>query len=185
LEFFIVRVDDGELTPRLWSMSEGDAIDVSAKATGSFTLQHAPHAESIWLLGTGTGLAPYIAMLRDPKIWQSYKKILLVHGVRYPSDLAYLDELEEYEKSHAGQFKSISVVSRAEYDRGISGRITTAIESGKLEEMAQTCLSPDSSAVMMCGNPQMLDDVEAILNGRGMRKHKRSELGHYVVERYW
>lgn len=185
LEFFIVRVDDGELTPRLWNLREGDSIDVSAKATGGFTLQHTPPAECIWLLGTGTGLAPYIAMLRDPKIWQTYKKILLVHGVRYPSDLAYLEELDGYEQRHAGQFKSIAVVSRASYERGLSGRITTAIESGQLEERAQASLSPETSAVMMCGNPQMLDDVEAILNGRGMRKHKRSEPGHYVVERYW
>jgi len=79
----------------------------------------------------------------------------------------------------------VPVVSRDRPDDGFHGRITTAIESGALEELAGLPLSPQSSAVMMCGNPLMLDDVEAILNARGMRKHKRNESGHYVVERYW
>ncbi|MFO0012901.1 MAG: ferredoxin--NADP reductase [Planctomycetota bacterium] len=185
LEFFIVRVDDGELTPRLWGMRDGDPIDVSIKATGGFTLEHTPVAKCIWLLGTGTGLAPYIAMLREKKIWETYEKIIVVHGVRYPTDLAYTEELESYEREHSGRFKTIPVVSRAEHSRGVTGRITTAMENGKLEEMAGERLAPETSAVMMCGNPQMLDDVEAMLNARGMRKHKRSEAGHYVVERYW
>jgi len=185
LDFFIVRVDEGHLTPRLWAMQVGDPIDVSAKATGSFTLSHTPAAHCIWLLGTGTGLAPYIAMLRDPLIWSIYPRIVLVHGVRFPSDLAYTDELHSMCEQHPGQLVVIPVVSRAEYPLGISGRITTAIETGKLEALAGASLSPETSAVMMCGNPQMLDDVEAILHARGMRRHKRTEAGHYVVERYW
>jgi ferredoxin--NADP+ reductase len=124
-------------------------------------------------------------MLRDKKIWETYKKIVVVHGVRYPTDLAYTEELESYARTHAGRFKTIPVVSRAQHSSGLSGRITSAIETGSLEEMAGEPLSPENSAVMMCGNPQMLDDVEAMLNARGMRKHKRSEAGHYVVERYW
>lgn len=185
LEFFIVRVDDGALTPRLWNMEAGDPIDVSIKATGGFTLEHTPPAKCIWLLGTGTGLAPYIAMLRDEKIWHIYEKIVLVHGVRYPTDLAYTEELESYARTHPGRFKTIPVVSRAEHGSGLSGRITTVMDSGALEEMAQERLAPETSAVMMCGNPNMLDDVEAMLHIRGLRRHKRSEAGHYVVERYW
>ncbi len=185
LEFFIVRVDEGHLTPKLWAMQEGDAIDVSVKATGSFTLQHTPPAETLWLLGTGTGLAPYIAMLRDPHIWSTYKRIVLVHGVRLQSDLAYTQELEALESRFPDRFRMIPVVSRAICEGAIAGRITTAIETGQLEERAGARLSPDTSAVMMCGNPQMLDDVEAMLHARGMRRHKRSDSGHYVVERYW
>ncbi|MFM7974589.1 MAG: FAD-binding oxidoreductase, partial [Pirellula sp.] len=89
LEFFIVRVDQGELTPRLWNLEVGQSIDVCSKATGSFTLSHTPVAKNLWLLATGTGLAPYIAMLRQPKIWETYNRIVLVHGVRYLTDLAY------------------------------------------------------------------------------------------------
>ena len=185
LEFFIVRVDNGELTPRLWNLELGQDIDVCEKATGSFTLSHTPVAKNLWLLATGTGLAPYIAMLRDPKTWETYERIILVHGVRYLTDLAYTEELEEHHKAHPGRLVFIPVVSRALAVQGFQGRITQAIEGGQLEDLTGTPLSPENSAVMMCGNPQMLDDVEALLNARGMRKHKRNEPGHYVVERYW
>lgn len=185
LEFFIVRVADGELTPRLWDLQIGQSVDVSAKATGGFTLGHAPIAKNLWLLATGTGLAPYIAMLRDKAIWETYERIILVHGVRFLTDLAYTEELESHQEQHQGRLVFIPVVSRAIAVHGYQGRITQAIQSGKLEELAGTKLTPEESAVMMCGNPQMLDDVEELLNARGIRKHKRNEPGHYVVERYW
>ncbi len=185
LEFFIIRVDGGELTPRLWDLQIGQRIDVSSKATGSFTLSHTPVAKNLWLLATGTGLAPYIAMLREEKIWDTYQRIILVHGVRYLTDLAYTDELDEHQEAHGGRLVFVPVISRALAIHGFQGRITQALESGKLEELAGVEMCPETSAVMMCGNPQMLDDVEALLNARGMRKHKRNEPGHYVVERYW
>ncbi len=185
LEFFIVKVDEGELTPRLWVLNEGDSIDVSAKATGGFTLSHTPVAETIWLLATGTGLAPYIAMMREETIWQRHKNVVLVHGVRYATDLAYQKELEQIRVRYGNRFHSIAVVSRAEVPGAISGRITTAIENGALESKAENALAPSNSVVMMCGNPQMLDDVEALLNDRGMHRHKKSNPGHVVVERYW
>lgn len=185
LEFFIVKVNEGELTPRLWEMAPGDCIEVSSKATGGFTLEHAPAAEVIWLLATGTGLAPYIAMLRDPKIWKSYQHIVVVHGVRHVTDLAYTEELSSLVQSSEGRLHVVPVVSRDQPEYGIHGRITTALETGTLEKLVGLPMSTENSSVMMCGNPLMLDDVEAILNARGMRKHKRNEPGHYVVERYW
>lgn len=185
LEFFIVRVDEGHLTPRLWRMNVGDSIDVSAKATGSFTLKHAPDAECIWLIATGTGLAPYIAMMRQEEIWRKYKNVILVHGVRFGTDLAYHAELDGLIERYAGRFHSIPVVSRAQVPGAISGRITTAIENGSLEEVAGHALTPSNSVVMMCGNPQMLDDVETLLGSRGMHRHKTANPGHIIVERYW
>jgi len=185
LDFFIVRVDGGELTPRLWALNEGDSIDVSAKATGGFTLTHTPEAETIWLLATGTGLAPYIAMMREEAIWQRHRNVVLVHGVRFASDLAYQDELEQLKGRFGSRFHSIPVISRAEVPGAIAGRITTAIETGALESKAENALAPSNSVVMMCGNPQMLDDVEALLKDRGMQRHKKSTPGHVVVERYW
>jgi ferredoxin--NADP+ reductase len=185
LEFFIVRVDDGELTPRLWALNEGDRIDVSAKATGSFSLSHTPDAECIWLLATGTGLAPYIAMMRESQIWERYRKVVLVHGVRYATDLAYHQELLDLSTKFGKRFHSIPVVSRADVPGTIPGRITTAIENGSLETMADEPLQAANSVVMMCGNPQMLDDVEELLKVRGMHRHKKANPGHIVVERYW
>ncbi len=185
LEFFIVRVDGGELTPRLWALKEGDPIDVSSKATGGFTLSHTPEAETIWLLATGTGLAPYIAMMREETIWNRHKNVVLVHGVRFAADLAYQDELDQIKTKFGNRFHFIPVISRAEAPGAISGRITTAIENGTLECKAENELSATNSVVMMCGNPQMLDDVESLLKARGMFKHKKTAPGHVVVERYW
>ncbi len=185
LEFFIVRVDEGELTPRLWNLNVGDQVDVSAKATGSFSLSHVPDAPNLWLVATGTGLAPYIAMLRESLIWDRFPRISLIHGVRYADDLAYLDELASYRERFGDRFHFIPVVSRQEVEGAISGRITTAIDSGELEVKTGSKLSPIESVVMLCGNPQMLNDVEARMQERGMHKHKPTNPGHYVLERYW
>jgi ferredoxin--NADP+ reductase len=185
LDFFIVRVDGGELTPRLWNLGEGDTVDISAKATGGFTLSHTPDAHCIWLIATGTGLAPYIAMLRDTTIWQRYPRIVLVHGVRHCTDLAYHDELHRYRDRYPQQFRFISAVSRDAGKGCLNGRITTALENGSLEQVAEARIAPEESAIMMCGNPDMLNDLEAIFQRRGLSKHKTKTPGHYVVERYW
>ncbi len=184
LEFFIVLVEDGKLTPLLWDMQVGDAIDISAKAAGSFTLSHCPDASTLWLVGTGTGLAPYIALLRTEEPWQRYQKIVVVHGVRHATDLAYQQELADYKTRFGQRFDCIPVVSRQQVDGTLSGRITTCIINGSLEEAAGQALTPDC-CVMMCGNPDMLNETEALLGQRGIRRHKSKEPGQIVIERYW
>jgi ferredoxin--NADP+ reductase len=185
LEFFIVLVEDGQLTPILWNMEPGTAIDVSESAAGSFTLSHAPAAETLWMIGTGTGLAPYIAMLRYEKTWQRYQKIAVVHGVRHGKDLAYTDEMANYAERYPGRFKYQAVASREETEGAVHGRITTAMDNGQLEARIGWKIQPATSTVMLCGNPAMLDDMEAGLNQRGLKKHKKKEPGQIVIERYW
>ncbi len=185
VEFFIVRVENGELTPRLWEIREGDPIDISQKGTGGFVLSHTPAAKSIWLMATGTGLAPYIAMLREGKIWDRYERVFLVHGVRMQSDLAYTDEMTQMQEKNRGRFQWVPVISRQQVPNAISGRITQAIEDGQLEERMGEAITQADSVVMMCGNPLMLDDVESLLTARGLKKHKTSAPGQIVVERYW
>jgi ferredoxin/flavodoxin---NADP+ reductase len=184
LEFFIVMVETGQLTPRLWNMNVGDPIDVSEKAAGSFTLDHAPLASTLWLIGTGTGLAPYIAMLRTAEVWDRYKKIVVVHGVRHNRDLAYQEEFEQYKQTAADRFTYLPIVSREECPAGLSGRITTCIENGSLENKAGEKFSKDC-AIMLCGNPDMLNDCEALLATREITKHKSKAPGQIVIERYW
>jgi ferredoxin--NADP+ reductase len=184
LEFFIVMVETGQLTPRLWNMKVGDPIDVSEKAAGSFTLDHAPNASTLWLIGTGTGLAPYIAMLRTDAPWQRYKKIVVVHGVRHARDLAYQEEFARYSHRGDGQFRYLPVVSREPCPEGLTGRITTCIENGSLEKQAETPFCKDC-AILLCGNPDMLDDCEALLAAREITKHKAKAPGQIVIERYW
>ncbi len=184
LEFFIVLVEDGKLTPHLWKMQVGDAIEISERAAGSFTLSHCPDASVLWLVGTGTGLAPYIAILRTDEAWQRYKKIVVVHGVRHAIDLAYQDELVEHKAKFGARFDYVPVVSREQAPGALSGRITTCISNGTLEAAANQLLTPDC-CVMMCGNPDMLNETEELLGERGIKRHKSKEPGQIVVERYW
>ncbi|MEM8736333.1 MAG: ferredoxin--NADP reductase, partial [Planctomycetota bacterium] len=184
LDFFIVLVEDGRLTPHLWKMDEGSTIDVSTRAAGSFTLKHCPDASTLWLIATGTGLAPYIAMLRREEAWSRYERICVVHGVRFANDLAYQPEMAEYKSAHGERFEYVPVVSREDTPESLEGRITTCIENGSLEERAGIPFTADS-CVMMCGNPDMLNEVEDLLGNRGIRKHKKKEPGQIVVERYW
>lgn len=184
LEFFIVLVEDGKLTPHLWKMQVGDAVDISGKAAGSFTLDHCPTANVLWLIGTGTGLAPYIAILRTEAPWQRYKKIVVVHGVRHATDLAYQQELADHKQMYGERFDYIPVVSREQVQNALPGRITTCISNGSLEATAGQNFTPDS-CVMMCGNPDMLTETENLLGERGITRHKAKEPGQIVVERYW
>lgn len=185
LEFYIVRVDGGALTPLLWDLPVGELIDVSEKATGSFTLSHVPALKSIWLVATGTGLAPYIAMLRDPAIWERYEKIVLVQGVRHARDLAYLDELADYQTRYALKFRYVSSTSRDISPNALSGRITTRLSDGSLEHAAGNTISPADTTVMLCGNPDMLNEMESILEGRGLERQRAKHPGQIIVERYW
>ncbi len=184
LEFFIVLVEDGKLTPHLWKMEVGHKLDISQKAAGSFTLGHCPDASVLWLIGTGTGLAPFIAMLRTSSAWERFAKIVVVHGVRHKTDLAYQPELGAYKERYAERFDYVPVVSREDVPSCLRGRITTCIENGTLEAAAGQAITTDS-CVMMCGNPDMLNETESLLGGRGLKKHKSKEPGQIVIERYW
>jgi ferredoxin/flavodoxin---NADP+ reductase len=185
LEFFIVVVENGDLTPRLWQLNEGDPILVSQRAAGSFTLKKAPTLENLWLFATGTGLAPYIAMVRDPLVWQQYHRVFMVHGVRVRSDLAYTDELKELECRYSGRFKMFQTLSREQGDDCLTGRITDILENGELEKASAVTIQPENSTVMLCGNPAMLDSMEQILSRRGLRLHRSKSPGNIVLERYW
>jgi ferredoxin--NADP+ reductase len=184
LEFFIVLVEDGKLTPHLWKMEPGDKVDVSLKAAGSFTLGHSPDASVLWLVATGTGLAPYIAMLRTEEPWKRYSKIVVVHGVRHGTDLAYQQELSDYKQRYGDRFHWIPVVSREDWEGALRGRITNCITNGTLEAAAEQKFTSDC-CVMMCGNPDMLNETESLLGDRGLKKHKKKDPGQIVIERYW
>jgi ferredoxin/flavodoxin---NADP+ reductase len=184
LEFFIVMVEGGQLTPHLWKLNPGDPLDVSQRAAGSFTLKHAPEARSLWLLATGTGIAPYIAMLRTAEPWKRYERIAFVHGVRQGGDLAYQSELDAYRDRFGQRFQYIPVVSREDVPGTLRGRITTCIANGSLENMAQHPITGDA-CVMMCGNPDMLVETEKLLETRGLKRNRSKSPGQIVVERYW
>jgi ferredoxin--NADP+ reductase len=185
LEFFIVLVEEGELTPKLWQLEAGDHLQVSQKGAGSFTLEKTPAAEILWLVATGTGLAPYIAMLRTDSPWEKFQKIIVVHGVRHETDLAYTDELRGYEEKFPGRFKLIQSLTRGEAAGKLTGRIPNLVEDGRLETEADCQLQADNSSILLCGNPAMLDSMEELLAKREMKRHRSKSPGQIVLERYW
>ena len=185
LEFFIVLVDEGELTPRLWRLEEGSSLLVSQRAAGSFTLKKTPDAETLWLVATGTGLAPYIAMLRTNDPWESYQNIVIVHGVRHFPDLAYTEELIALEKTHPERFRLVQALTREEADGTLNGRIPSLFENGEIENVTGFECRADNSSVLLCGNPAMLDTMEEVLGKRKMKRHRSKSPGQIVLERYW
>jgi ferredoxin/flavodoxin---NADP+ reductase len=186
LEFYGVLVPEGPLSPRLARLAPDDVIYLSSNPSGFLVLSEVPDAETLWLLSTGTGLAPFLSILCSEAPWQRYRRVVLVHAVRHAKELVYGELLEAIARERgAERFRRISFVSREAAPGSISGRIPAAIGDGRLEDAAGTPLNPESSQVMLCGNPEMLRDATAALVGRGMKKHRRRAPGQITVESFW
>jgi ferredoxin--NADP+ reductase len=185
-EFYLTRLPGGIFTPSLFALGVGDGLWMEDRANGFFTLQHVPSARDAWLVCTGTGLGPFIAMLRSAELWQRFERVVLVHGARERAHLGYRAELEALVSERAGQLVYVPVVSREDPGPGaLRGRITDALSSGTLEAHAGLTLTPEHGHVLLCGNPQMIDDMEHILAARGLRHHRKRNPGHITIERYW
>jgi ferredoxin/flavodoxin---NADP+ reductase len=179
LEFYGVIVPEGPLSPRLAKLKAGDALYVAQNPAGFLVLSEVPDAETLWLVATGTGLAPFLSILRTEAPWRRFKNVVLVHAVRYANELTY----KEVIRRTAARY--VTFVSREPAPGALAGRIPAAIADGRLESAAGLPLTPQSSHVMLCGNPQMLRDAAAVLAARGMRKHRRRVPGHITVESFW
>ena len=179
LEFYGVIVPEGPLSPRLAKLQPGDALYVAPNPAGFLVLSEVPDAETLWLVATGTGLAPFLSILRTATPWRRFKNVVLVHAARYASELTYGEVIR------ASAARYVTFVSREPAPGSLAGRIPAAIADGRLEKAAGLPLAPQSSHVMLCGNPQMLRDATAALGARGMRKHRRRASGHITVESFW
>ena len=184
-EFYFNVVPGGPLSPRLAALEPGDPVWLGARANGFFSIPEVPQAEVLWCLSTGTGIGPFLSILRTAAPWEKFPRIVLVHAVRYARELTYADAIAEIARAHAGAFTFIPVVSREEHPRALRGRIPALIADGRLEARAGIALGPESAHAMLCGNPQMVDDTQEALRARGMRRHRRREPGHVTVEAYW
>ncbi len=179
LEFYIARVDGGALTPRLDKLQSGDRLYVSPKITGTFTLQGVPAGSHVVFISTGTGIAPYISMLRTANVWQHNWKFILIHGVRYEQDLAYKDELEKLAKE-SDLFHYYCTVSRAsEAWQGERGYVGKFLKDGVVQ------VTPESNHLFLCGNPAMIDELSVFLTQRGFKEHKKRSPGNLHLEKYW
>lgn len=188
LEFFSIVVPDGAFTSNLQHLKVGDELYLEKIPYGYLTLaryqQPLPH--DLWLLATGTGLAPFLSMLQDFDTWSKYQKINLVYSVRTTAELAYVDRIQEiaetFGEGHVG-FKFISIITR-DPSAQLHDRLPVLIENGELEKVAGIELSPATSHVMLCGNPEMVDDTKEALKRRGLTMNRRGE-GNIAVENYW
>jgi ferredoxin--NADP+ reductase len=147
--------------------------------------QELPDAESLWMLATGTAIGPFLSILGTREVWERFRNIILVHSVRTARELTYQDTLGRLREQHAEQLQVIPMVSRESVDHALSGRVTQAIEDGRLEARTGLSLDPATSQVMICGNPAMVHDTTHILEQRGLRKNRRREPGHITTEQYW
>ncbi|AMM28598.1 MULTISPECIES: ferredoxin--NADP reductase [Acinetobacter] len=188
LEFFSIVVPDGAFTSNLQHLKVGDELYLEKTPYGYLTLaryqQPLPH--DLWLLATGTGLAPFLSMLQDFDTWSKYQKINLVYSVRTAAELAYVDRIQEiaetFGEGHNG-FKFIPIITR-DPSAPLHDRLPILIENSELEKSAGIELNPATSHVMLCGNPQMVDDTKEALKRRGLTMNRRGE-GNIAVENYW
>jgi ferredoxin--NADP+ reductase len=184
-EFYYNVVAAGPLSPRLAALGAGDAVFLSPNPAGFLVLAEVPEAENLWLIATGTGLGPFLSILRTEAPWQRFKQVILVHATRTAAEQAYGDTIAAIGVARGGQFRRIAFVSREKAAGALEGRVPAAIRDGRLERAAQAELSEARSHAMLCGNPEMVAEVTAALAERGMRKHRRRAPGHISLETYW
>ena len=189
LEFYSIKVPDGPLTSRLSHVRPGDAVFVSRKPTGTLVLGNLTPGARLYLLGTGTGLAPFMSLIRDPEVYERFEQVVVVHGVRTVSELGYSDYIrgalprnELIGEEVRAKLRYYPTVTRERFEH--QGRITHLVENGTLcADLALPPLDPAEDRVMICGSPAMLRDTVAILEARGFQEGSSSEPGDYVIER--
>ena len=189
LEFFSIKVPDGPLTSRLQHLKEGDTILVGRKPTGTLLIDYLLPGKRLYMLATGTGLAPFLSVIRDPHTYERFEQVVLVHGCRQVAELAYQDLITEELPKH--EFLGELAAERLLYYPTVTrepfrnqGRITTLIDSGKLfDDLGVPALNPAEDRVMICGSPGMLRDLKGMLDARGFHEGNTTKPGDYVIER--
>ena len=189
LEFLSIKVPDGPLTSRLQHIQVGDTIVVGRKPTGTLLIDYLLPGKNLYLMGTGTGLAPFMSIIRDPETYERFEKVILVHGVRQVNELAYHDYITQELPAHEFLGEMVSqqllyypTVTREPYPH--QGRVTDLMESGQLfADLGLPKLNPVSDRVMICGSPAMLKDLKRICEDSALSEGNTSTPGAFVIER--
>lgn len=189
LEFLSIKVPDGPLTSRLQHIQPGDKIIVGRKPTGTLLIDYLLPGKRLYLLGSGTGLAPFLSVARDPESYDRFEKVIVVHGVREVAELCYRDYLtkvlpndEVLGEMVSRQMIYYPSVTREEFVN--QGRITTLIDNGQLtRDLGLPDLDPAVDRIMICGSPGLNKDMRAILDAKGFREGNTTKPGDYVIER--
>ncbi len=189
LEWFSIKVPDGPLTSRLQHIKEGDRILVSKKPVGTLIVDNLEPGRNLYLLSTGTGLAPFMSIIRDPETYERFDKVVLVHGCRIIAELAYGELITERLPEH--EFIGDLVREKLVYYPTVTrepfrnkGRVTDLITSGQLfEDLGVPVMTPEHDRVMLCGNPDLITDMREILETRGFKEGSSGKPAQYVIEK--
>lgn len=187
-EFYCVIVPEGPLSARLAALAPGDAVYLAPRPAGFLVLSEIQDAESLWLICTGTGIGPFLSILKSSLAWRRFRHVVLVHGARHCNELTYRDTVAAIGAAHPSQFRSIGFLSLdplPDVPAMLAGRIPQAIADGRLQQAAGIPLTAASAQVMLCGNPAMVEETTEVLKTAGMKKHRRRSPGHITVENYW
>ena len=189
LEFLSIKVQDGPLTSRLQHIQVGDSVIVGNKPTGTLLIDYLLPARRLYLMGSGTGLAPFMSIIRDPATYERFEQVVLVHGVREVAELAYHDTITQELPKHeflgemvSRQLHYYPTVTREAFRH--TGRITDLLDSGKMfSDLGLPNINPAEDRVMICGSPALLKDLKALLEVRGFKEGNTTKPGDYVIER--
>jgi len=184
-EVYFNTVEGGKVSNALAALKAGDKLEIAQPCVGFFVLSQVPDTEQLWMLSTGTGIGPFLSMLKTETAWQRFKKVILVHAVPHAEELTYLDLIGQFQKDFPDQFQYIQVVSREDHAGALKGRIPVLIENGEIEKKVGLTINKENSHVMLCGNSGMLKDTKAILKERGMDRHLNHKPGHVSAEQYF
>jgi ferredoxin--NADP+ reductase len=187
VEFYLTLITSGQLTPRLFALKHGDRVFLGPKASGVFTLDRVAPEKAVVLIATGTGLAPYISMLRTMLVNDGQRRFVVLHGARYSYDLGYRGELESLARLRPN-FTYIPSITRPDQDphfHGHTGRIQALVEQGVLEKESGVVLDPAKAEVFLCGNPEMVNIVKFILEKKGFAAKGGTAPATIHVEEYW
>ncbi|CNF13846.1 ferredoxin--NADP(+) reductase [Yersinia nurmii] len=186
LEFYLVNVPEGKLSPRLRQLRVNDEIMVTKQAAGFFVLEEIPDCDTLWMLATGTAIGPYLSILQEGRDLARFNNLVLVHAARFAQDLSYLPLMQQLEQRYNGKLRIQTVVSREESPGSLTGRVPALIEHGLLEAAVGLKIDSERDHIMLCGNPQMVRDTQQTLKDqRQMKKHLRRKPGHITSEHYW
>ncbi|WWP00598.1 MAG: ferredoxin--NADP(+) reductase [Candidatus Dasytiphilus stammeri] len=188
LEFYLVTVPEGKLSPYLFDLKKGNNLLIAKEATGFFVLSEIPQCNILWMLATGTAIGPYLSILQEKKDLDRFQYIVLVHAVRYAHDLCYLSLMEQLKHLYNGKLKIETIISRENFNGSLCGRIPHLIKNGELEKRVNLQIDAMNSHIMLCGNPNMVrETIKVLQDTRKMHKHLRrgSSMGHITTEHYW
>ena len=192
LEFFSIVIPDGAFTSQLQHLEVGDELLLNTMPFGFLTLARyqKPLPKDLWLLATGTGLAPFLSMLQDLQTWEDYEHIILAYSARSIEELAYIDKIESLQEDFGSLVNNpaklifIPIVTREPVEGALTERLPKLLLDGTLQERAGIALDIDSTHVMLCGNPDMVEDTKEALKTLGLVMNRRGE-GNIAVENYW